>query len=350
MRFLVEAPGLLTTVQDGGRYGYERFGMSPAGPMDRRAFRIANILVGNRRDESALEATVTGPTLVFDGDGVIALTGADMDAELNGAPCPTYRALAVHAGDRLSMGAAKEGCRAYIAFFGGLDVPPIMGSRATALQNRIGGYEGRKLAAGDAISVRAEGPLPGNLAGRQAPRPVFSRDITVRVILGPQDDLFTREGLDTFLTRPYTVSNDFSRMGYRLEGPVIHHVADGNIISDGIVAGTIQVPTSGQPIIMMAERQTVGGYTKIATVISADLPLIGQAKAGDRLHFRSVAVEEAHRALRQEEQALRQLEESVSSAPAEMPEKQYRIHLNGQVYHVKIQRIEQEETPCIRSI
>lgn len=340
MRFLVEAPGLLTTVQDGGRYGYERFGMSPAGPMDRRAFRIANILVGNRRDESALEATVTGPTLVFDGDGVIALTGADMDSELNGAPCPTYRALAVHAGDRLSMGAAKEGCRAYIAFFGGLDVPPIMGSRATALQNRIGGYEGRKLAAGDAISVRAEGPLPGNLAGRQAPRPVFSRDITVRVILGPQDDLFTREGLDTFLTRPYTVSNDFSRMGYRLEGPVIHHVADGNIISDGIVAGAIQVPTSGQPIIMMAERQTVGGYTKIAAVISADLPLVGQCRPGDTLRFRAVSVEEAHHAWRQQNRMLEELEADLSRPGVSFPVKHYRICLNGTPYDVQIQRTE----------
>ena len=339
MTFLVEIPGLLTTVQDGGRRGYERFGVSPSGPMDRLSFQIANILVGNPRDESALEATIAGPTLVFDGDGVIALTGADMGAALNGTPCPTCQAVAVHAGDRLTMGTASRGCRSYIAFAGGLNVPVVMGSRSTALQNRLGGHEGRKLAAGDVLSTRPA-LLPQHPEQRRtAVRPVGG-DATVRVILGPQEELFTREGLDTFLTGSYTVGNDSNRMGCRLTGPVIRHREDGNILSDGMVAGAIQVPTSGQPIIMMAERQTVGGYTKIAAVISADLPLVGQCRPGDTLRFRAVSVEEAHHAWRQQNRMLEELEADLSRPGVSFPVKHYRICLNGTPYDVQIQRTE----------
>lgn len=338
MNFLVEEAGLLTTVQDGGRFGYERFGVSPSGPMDRRAFQIANILVGNDRRESALEATILGPALRFDGDGVIALTGADMGAALNGVPCPAWQAVAVRAGDRLTTGPVRSGCRTYIAFSGGLDVPAVMGSRSTALHSGVGGYKGRKLAAGDVLAVRPA-PLPQNLpARRAAPPPPYGGDVTLRVILGPQEDMFTEEGLDTFLSQPYTVSNDFSRMGCRLEGPVIRHREDGNILSDGMVTGAVQVPTSGQPIIMTADRQTVGGYTKIAAVISADLPLIGQCKAGDVLRFRAVSLAEAHEALRRAEQELQDLEAHLSQPG--FPEKAYRVTVNGTPYDVRIQRIE----------
>ncbi len=340
MKILVESPGLLTTVQDGGRFGYERFGVSPSGPMDRISFQIANILAGNARDESALELTVTGPTLVFDGDGVIALAGADMGAALNGTPCPPWRAAAVRAGDRLTMGTARDGCRAYLAFAGGLDVPAVMGSRATSLQNRLGGLEGRKLAAGDVLSTRPA-PLPDRPETRRAdPRPLGGGDVMVRVVLGPQEDAFTPEGLETFLTRPYTVSRDFNRMGYRLEGPVIRHREDGNILSDGMVTGAVQVPDSGQPIIMMAERQTVGGYTKIAVVISADLPLVAQCRAGDALRFRAISAAEARDAWRRLDRELGELEKSLSAPAPVFPEKRYRIRLNGADYDVKIQRSE----------
>lgn len=252
MGFVTENPGVLTTIQDEGRYGYEQFGMSPAGPMDGTAFRTANLLVGNPEGESALEATVLGPTLRFDQDNVVAVTGADMAPVLNGRPCPMYQAVAVKAGDRLALGAAKTGCRAYIAFAGGLDVPQVMGSRATALQNKVGGFRGRKLAKGDSLGFRA--PNPALPLPRTAPVPTpAGKEVAIRVILGPQDDAFTEEGVKTFLSRPYAVSKDFDRMGCRLEGPVIRHKTDGNIISDGMVTGAIQVPTSGQPIIMLAE-------------------------------------------------------------------------------------------------
>ena len=344
MGFTAENPGVLTTIQDEGRYGYEQFGMSPAGPMDQNAFRTANLLVGNPMGESALEATVLGPTLRFDADNVVAVTGADMGPALNGQPGPMYQAVAVKAGDQLKLGAAKTGCRAYIAFAGGLDVPQVMGSRATALQNQVGGYQGRKLAKGDRIGFRAPNPrLP---LPRTAPVPApAGKEAVIRVILGPQDDMFTKEGIDTFLSQPYTVSKDFDRMGCRLEGAVIAHKQDGNIISDGMATGAIQVPTSGQPIIMLAERQTVGGYTKIATVISADLPLVGQRKTGDVIRFQAVSVEEAHRLWRESAQALEALKarlDQPQSQPAPVPAQAvgtaYRVTVNGRSYQVQVVR------------
>ena len=333
MGFVTENPGVLTTIQDEGRYGYEQFGMSPAGPMDLRAFRTANILVGNPSGESVLEATVLGPSLRFGRDNVIALTGADMGPTLDGQPCPMYQAVAVRTGDLLKLGAANTGCRAYFAFAGGLDVPQVMGSRATALQNKVGGWQGRKLAKGDQIGFRA--PNPGLALPRTAPVPApAGREATIRVILGPQDDAFTEEGVNTFLNQPYTVSKDFDRMGCRLEGPVISHKTDGNIISDGMVTGAIQVPTSGQPIIMLAERQTVGGYTKIATVISADLPLVGQRKTGDVIRFQAVTVEEAHRLWREENRELEALKARLDRPqPAGTT---YRVTVNGRTYQVQV--------------
>ena len=333
MGFMVENPGVLTTIQDGGRYGYEQFGMSPAGPMDERAFRTANILAGNPEGESALEATVLGPALRFDQDNVIAVTGADMAPALNGQPCPMYQAVAVKAGDRLTLGAARTGCRAYVSFAGGLDVPPVMGSRATALQNKVGGFQGRKLAKGDSLGFRA--PNPGLALPRTAPVPApAGRETVIRVVLGPQDDAFTEEGVKTFLSQPYTVSKDFDRMGCRLEGAQIAHKTDGNIISDGMVTGAIQVPTSGQPIIMLAERQTVGGYTKIAAVISADLPLAGQRKAGDVIRFQAVTVEQAHRLWREFNRELEELKARLSQ-PAGTA---YRVTVNGRSYEVRVVR------------
>lgn len=333
MGFLTEHPGLLTTVQDGGRYGYESFGMSPSGPMDVRAFRTANILVRNPAGESALEATMMGPALYFETDGFLAITGADMAPLLNGRPCPMDQAVAVRAGDRLALGMARTGCRSYIAFAGGLDIPEVMGSRSTALQNRIGGWYGRRLAAGDRIGFRGgrgELRLP-----RIAPTLLPAEgERVVRVIMGPQEDCFTREGIETFLSQPYTVSREFDRMGCRLEGAAIAQKSDGNIISDGMVTGAIQVPTSGQPIIMLAERQTVGGYAKIAAVISADLPVVGQCRAGDVLRFQAVSLAEAHRLWRgfvQELEDLRsRLERSAKAA--------YRVVVEGNVYQIEVER------------
>lgn len=336
MGVLVDNPGILTTIQDKGRYGWEKFGMSPAGPMDERAFSVANLLVGNEAGESGLECTIMGPTLTFQEETVIAVTGADMGPQLNGEDLPMYRAAAVRAGDTLRLGAVKAGCRSYIAFAGGIDVPAVMGSRATALKNRVGGLEGRRLNKGDTLMLGKPALSLSALAGRSAPvPPPQGREVTVRVILGPQDDRFTDEGIKTFLSQPYTVGKDFDRMGCRLEGPVITHKTDCNIISDGMVTGAIQVPGTGQPIIMLAERQTVGGYTKIAVVISADLPVIGQCKAGDVVRFQAVTLAEAHALCRERQQEMLEL----AARLARPAERHYQVTVNGEVFTIGLSEL-----------
>lgn len=311
MSITVLNPGLLTTVQDMGRVGYQQFGVSVSGVMDPRAAATANILAGNPEDEAVLECTMLGPQLRFDGANTIAITGGDLGASLDGQPVPTYRAVAVQAGQTLRFQGPKTGCRAYIAFAGGLDIPLVMGSRSTYMKAKISGLEGRKLQKGDVIGFRAPG-TPKNLSERYIypefiPRPGY----TIRVVMGPQDDAFTQKGVATFLGETYSVTNEFDRMGYRMDGPVIEHVTDGNIISDGIAFGAIQVPTEGKPIIMMADRQTTGGYTKIANVISADFRLLGQLKAGDKVKFEKVSIQEAQQALLNQRAALRTLRRAL---------------------------------------
>lgn len=312
MSITVLNPGLLTTVQDLGRVGYQQFGVSVSGVMDPRAAAIGNILVGNPQGEAVLECTLMGPQLKFETDEVIAVTGGDLSPTLDGQPVPTYAALAVKAGQTLRFGAPRAGCRAYIAFAGGLDIPLVMGSRSTYMKAAIGGFEGRKLQKGDALGLRA--PVAGyaNLHQRAiapefVPRPVY----TLRVVLGPQDDAFTPEGVATFLGSEYTVTNEFDRMGCRMDGPAIQHKNGGDIISDGIAFGAIQVPGSGKPILMGADRQTTGGYTKIATVISADFRLLAQLKAGDKVRFEAVSVQAAQQALHFQRGALALLADVV---------------------------------------
>ena len=354
MGIFIETPGVLTTVQDGGRYGYEQFGVSPSDPMDLESFQLANILVGNPRDLSALEATMLGPTLRFTRDNIIAITGGDMTPLLNEQPVPMNQAILIRSGSVLKLRAARTGCRTYVAFAGGLDVPEVMGSRATGVQNRVGGLEGRKLAKGDELPFLAPKTALPRMEERRTSHPMpAGKERVLRVILGPQDDAFTQQGLDTFLGQPYQVTNDFDRMGCRLDGPVIQQKVDGNIISDGMVTGAVQVPTSGLPIIMLAERQTVGGYTKIATVITADLPVIGQCRPGDTIRFQSVPVSQAHQLWRETWESLNELDRRLNAPPAQPqtaaqpqvkglgPVRHYRITVNGTVYETSIQVVSQ---------
>lgn len=315
MGILVNDPGPLTTVQDEGRFGYQQFGVTPSGPMDARAFHIANILVGNPQGEGALEITFKGPDLMFDQDNVIAVTGGDMQPTINGEKIPMYTAVAVHAGDVLKFGfASGGGCRGYIAFAGGLDIPEVMGSKSTLAAKKLGGYEGRALKKGDRISFSApKTTLPG-MEKRHCPVPVYPVDeVALRVVLGPQEDAFSEEEQRKFFWYSSKVTSEFDRQGCRLEREVpVKHIKDGNIISDGIAFGSIQVPTTGQPFIMMADRQTVGGYSKIGTVISVDLPKIAQAKPGMRVRFIHVSMELAHMLYIRELEEMKQLEESLN--------------------------------------
>ena len=292
-------PGLLTTVQDGGRIGYQAFGVSVSGVMDPRAMNIANILVGNDDNEAVLECTMMGPQIRFDVSNVIAVTGGDLGASIDGQPIPTYRAVKVQAGQTLRFTGLRGGCRAFIAFAGGLDIPLVMGSRSTYMKAKIGGLEGRKLQKDDVIGFRDPKETIHNFDIRGfTPEFVPRKEYTLRVILGPQDDMFTDEGLKIFLSETYTVTPEFDRMvGCRLDGPVIAHKNGGDIISDGIAFGAIQVPSAGKPIIMLADRQTTGGYTKIANVITADFRLLAQMKAGDKVRFEKTSIAAAQEAL-----------------------------------------------------
>lgn len=312
MSITVLNPGLLTTVQDMGRVGYQQFGVSVSGVMDPRATSIANILVGNDEGEAVLECTMLGPQLRFDAPNCIAITGGDLGPTLDGKPIPNYCAVSVEAGQVLRFTGPKTGCRAFIAFAGGLDIPVVMGSRSTYMKAKIGGLAGRKLAKDDVIGFRAPRTQLKNMKDRNLYPEFVPRDVyTVRVVMGPQDDAFTDAGVKTFLSETYTVTPEFDRMGCRLEGAVIEHKESGDIISDGIAFGAIQVPSAGKPIIMLADRQTTGGYTKIANVITADFRIIGQLKAGDKVRFEKVSIAHAQDALLTQRAALRLLRKSV---------------------------------------
>jgi len=306
-------PGLLTTVQDFGRIGYQQFGVPVSGAVDPRAMSVANILVGNEENEAVLECTMMGPQIRFDAANVIAITGGNLGPTLDNQPIDNYAAIRVEAGQTLRFTGLRTGCRAYIAFAGGLDIPPVMGSRSTYMKAKIGGLEGRKLQKDDVIGFRKPNPdLPRLNVRRLAPEFVPRAEYTIRVVLGPQDDHFTDKGIETFLTQVYTVTPEFDRMGCRLDGEIIEHKDGGDIISDGIAFGAIQVPSAGKPIIMLSDRQTTGGYTKIANVITADFRILGQLKAGDKVRFEKVSIRAAQDALLTQRAALKVLRTAVS--------------------------------------
>jgi biotin-dependent carboxylase-like uncharacterized protein len=265
--------------------------------MDPFALRTANWLVGNPPDAAVLEITLAGPRLRATENCLIATAGADLGLWVNGWDLPPWMAVFVRQGWLIEFAGRQMGCRAVVAVAGGIDVEPVMGSRSTYLSGGLGGFEGRTLQRGDLVPVgQAAFNLPER-AGRTFPRrliPNYGDTPEVRVVLGPQDDYFTENGITTFLSREYEVSSTSDRMGCRLQGLPIAHKGDTGIISDGIPLGAVQVPPDGQPIVMMADRQTTGGYPKIATVISADIPLLAQCMPGQSsVRFKVVGVEEA---------------------------------------------------------
>ena len=291
MSITILNPGMLTSVQDLGRIGYQQFGVSVSGVMDPRSASIANILVGNDEGEAVLECTMMGPHIRFDAPNIIAITGGDLGATLDGQRIDTYRAIPVNAGQTLRFTMLRTGCRAFVAFAGGLDIPVVMGSRSTNMKAKIGGYQGRKLQKDDVIGFRAPKTDLKNLGLRHTSPEFMPRaEYKLRIVLGPQDDAFTERGITTFLSSVYTLTPEFDRMGCRLDGELIEHVKSGDIISDGIAF-------AGKPIIMLADRQTTGGYAKIANVISADFRILAQLKAGDKVRFEKVSIAAAQEAL-----------------------------------------------------
>ena len=291
MSVLVKTSGPLTTVQDEGRFFYQSSGIRPSGVMDGAAYEAANALVGNAKGEAVLEMTFLGAALEFQSAAWFALTGADMQAKLDGVPVERYRAVKAEAGQTLTVGMAVSGCRGYLAVRGGFDVPLVMGSRSTDVSAKLGGFGGRALKAGDVLpTLPADDWTPTDL--RYEP-PVYESEITVRVVPGPQQEYFTAAGVDTFFSAVYEISPNSDRMGLRLDGPEIESISGTDIVSDGIVFGSIQVPSGGVPIILMADHQTAGGYAKIGTVLSFDLPKLAQARPGDKVRFARISAEEA---------------------------------------------------------
>lgn len=306
MNMTILSPGPLSTVQDEGRFGAMGMGFSPGGAMDVYSMKLANLLAGNAPGVGVIEMTMAGLTAVFDCGCVIALTGADMSPRRNGIPLDMYRAVEIRPGDTLSLGAAKTGMRCYLAVAGGFDLPTVLGSVSTNLKCGLGGFQGRKLQRGDRLPLNPGPALPGDRS--LEPRNRYPDTVTLRVMLGPQEDAFTERGLAAFLGGAYTVTEQSDRMGIRLSGEKIENKNGVDILSDGIATGSVQIPASGTPIIMMADRQTTGGYAKIATVISADLKQAAQVRPGTRIRFARVTQREAVRCLREEARELKRLE------------------------------------------
>ncbi len=305
--------GPLTTVQDQGRYGAMAMGFGPSGVMDSKAFRKANALLGNKENEAVLEATLLGPELEFLEDNCFVLTGADMNAKLNGEPVPRYQAVRAAKGSILKLGFAVCGVRAYLAFAGGLLVPEVMGSASTSRKYGLGGLEGRGLAAGDQLAFKCPKSKLRHMERRKLTPPDFSgEEWEIRVVLGLQQEYFTREGIKTFFSSPYTVRSESDRMGYRFDGEPVSCRETVDIISDGAVTGAIQIPADGRPIILMADRQTTGGYAKLGAVITSDLPLLAQAAPGKKIRFRQVSVEEAQKLLAEENNRDKRLERRIN--------------------------------------
>lgn len=336
--------GLLTTVQDLGRYGFQRYGVSASGVMDEYSAKIANKLVGNKVGEAVLETTLKGVQIEFLQNTAVAITGGNCDVTLNGTKIELWQSYLVNRGDILKMGICRSGLRNYLAFAGGIDVPIIMNSKSTNLKAKVGGFNGRKLMTGDILSVGV-GSLETPLTLNKYYIPTYSKDIKVGVILGQQDDHFTEAGIKTFLNETYTVTQESDRMGIRLSsvsGATIEHKNGADIISDGITFGAIQVPGSGQPIVMMADRQTTGGYTKIGNVISSDLAKLAQATPGTKVKFVEYTLEQAVQAIKNNDIIINNQNSYISPIKEEVVDsssREYRIKLNNKVFELKVERI-----------
>ncbi len=310
-------PGPLSAVQDLGRPACQHLGVPTGGAMDPVALRVANRLAGNPPGAAGIEVTLGGFEAEFLKGTAGAVAGGDLGFELDGKPLPPGTAFLARPGSRLRTAERRRGCRAWVAVHGGVDVEPVLGSRSTYLPGGFGGLHGRALRPGDEVPAR--GGLPPGWTPQCAPPLLLPPEgppgepTPLRVVLGPQDDAFTPGGLSVFLSAPYTVSSQADRMGCRLEGPTVAHRAGADVVSDGIAWGAVQVPGDGRPIVLLADRQTTGGYAKIATVVGVDLGLLAQVLPGDAVRFREVDLWTARELLLWREYRLRAWEAGAGS-------------------------------------
>jgi antagonist of KipI len=323
-------PGLLTTIQDLGRYGFQKFGVIVSGVMDSLSHRIANLLVGNEENAPTLEITMVGPVIEFERDTLISICGGDLSPSIDGKFVPLWRPVFVKKGSQLRFGQCKAGCRSYLAVAGGFDVPRVMGSASTYLRAGIGGFKGRPLQAGDELklsppnnrSIRMIHDFSSKLGDRKFVGtkwsvsaefiPISNKIPSIRVIKGRQYHLFSKESQKSFFREPFEITTQSDRMGYRLKGPILSLASAEEMISEAVNFGTIQVPPDGNPIVLLADRQTTGGYPKIGQVATVDLPYIAQLKPGDKIKFVEVSHEEAQRLYLEREREIQQLKRALS--------------------------------------
>lgn len=297
--------GYFTTIQDLGRWGSQSQGFCISGAMDHFALKVANLLVGNSLGEACLEMTLKGAEIQFIENNIISVTGADMLPEINNEPINQWKTISINSGDLLTLKSARSGVRTYLSIKGGIDVPVVLRSKSTTPRERIGGFKGRTIRKGDTIKTNNNFNNQMEIKYFQLKDqyiPKYDSKIKkVRVIDGPYSENFTKKGIRTFYDSLFLVSIDIDRTGYRLEGPLIEHKIDaGRLISGAMVTGAIQIPGSGKPIILTAERRTHGGYPAIATIATVDLPIIAQSKPGDRFKFELIDLTKAQDLLKQE--------------------------------------------------
>lgn len=324
MAIRIQSPGLLTTVQDAGRFGEYAIGMPPSGAMDTFSYRVGNYLVGNEEGAAGLEITYFGPQLEFTEDTVIAVTGAEMPPKINGEEAPTWETLAVSAGDVLSFDYLKNGARSYLAVAGGIDVPEFLHSRSTYTLIGLGGHEGRALQEGDELATGEAGDRSSRVGMAVVPEqiPTFGREAEIRVIIGLASYRLTEESLETFLNTEWTVTPDADRVGYRYKGGELEFVereqpagagADqANVVDFGYPVGSIQVPGGVEPIVLLNDAVTGGGYATIGTVISVDRDRLAQTKTNDKTRFRAVDLDEALKAREERRRQLAEIGEALS--------------------------------------
>lgn len=319
----VKQPGLYTTVQDAGRFGEYALGMPPSGAMDQFSYHVGNYLVGNEDGEAGLEITYWGPELEFTEDAVIAITGAEMPPKINGEEAPTWEALTVEAGDVLSFDYLKSGARSYLAVAGGIDVPVFMHSRSTYTLIGLGGLEGRALQEGDELGIGEAGDRSDQVGRAVAEEqiPTYSSETELRMIIGLASYRLTEESMEEFLNTEWTVTTDADRVGYRYKGGELEFVereqpagagADlANVVDFGYPIGSIQIPGGVEPIVLLNDAVTGGGYATIGTVISADRDKLAQTKTNDKTRFRSVDLDEALKARKERRELMEEIRQGL---------------------------------------
>ena len=347
----VRRAGMLTSVQDLGRWGFQSSGVPVAGAMDLPALRIGNAMLGNPEGAAALEVTLLGPELEVCGGGAAVFAGADLGFSVNGRTVGSWRVVELKDGDVISFTGPKNGCRGNLCFAGGVGVPLVMNSRSTYMRAKIGGFEGRALKNGDVLKTGEPSPLWKRLDGFTLPpelNPALPADAPLSLMTGLQEDLFTEEGRATLFSSEYTITSESDRMGCRLDGAKIEHVKGGDIVSDGVPLGAVQVPSHGMPIVMLADRQTTGGYTKIGVLTPLSIEALVQKMPGAAVRFRKASIDDGTAEQMKIAEAVRRVGElrctyvsrPRASAPSRVPvSTRMRLTIDGKQYEVTCEEI-----------